>query len=226
MKKYLLAVIGSLLLVSCSNGGKQTELRTEADSVAYVIGLNVAYNLQRMDSTINVGAVCLAIEDHFADRARMTPEEARRIYLRYVNVSQPEKIRLYEEQFLLDFREKNRTYAMTDTGLTYEVIGVGDESNTARTDRDTVAFRYTAKTVAGDEVDSSYERADTTRSAVGDLMPGLQQSVKLAGQGGRINVWIPAGLAYGAEGNGELGIAPNETLFYEIELIEVKRAGR
>ncbi len=77
-------------------------------------------------------------------------------------------------------------------GLTYEVLEIGDESKTPRSDRDTVAIRFVAKTVDGKVVESSYERGDTTRTALGDLMPGLRQSVRLVGEGGRMNVWIPS----------------------------------
>lgn len=223
MKKYrLIAAAGLFLLGACSRGTGSVELRNETDSVAYVIGLNVGYNLQRMDSTLNVEAVCQAVRDVYARTARMTPDQARAVYLRYVNVSQPEQIRAYEEQFLEDFRKSNRSYAKTDTGLTYEVLEVGDESKTPRSDRDTVAIRFTAKTVDGKVVESSYERGDTTRMAVGDLMPGLRQSVRLVGKGGRMNVWIPSRLAYGAEGDKKLGVAPNTTLFYEIELVDIR----
>ena len=58
--------------------------------------------------------------------------------------------------------------------------------------------------------------------AVGDLMPGLRQSARLVGKGGRMNVWIPSRLAYGAEGDKKLGVAPNTTLFYEIELVDIR----
>ena len=208
MKKYrLIAAAGLFLLGACSRGTGSMELRNETDSVAYVIGLNVGYNLQRMDSTLNVEAVCQAVRDVYARTARMTPDEARAVYLRYVNVSQP---------------EQNRSYAKTDTGLTYEVLEIGDESKTPRSDRDTVAIRFVAKTVDGKVVESSYERGDTTRTAVGDLMPGLRQSVRLVGEGGRMNVWIPSRLAYGAEGDKKLGVVPNATLFYEIELVDVR----
>ena len=223
MKKYrLIAAAGLFLLGACSRGTGSMELRNETDSVAYVIGLNVGYNLQRMDSTLNVEAVCQAVRDVYARTARMTPDAARAVYLRYVNVSQPEQIRAYEEQFLEDFRKSNRSYAKTDTGLTYEVLEIGDESKTPRSDRDTVAIRFVAKTVDGKVVESSYERGDTTRTAVGDLMPGLRQSVRLVGEGGRMNVWIPSRLAYGAEGDKKLGVVPNATLFYEIELVDVR----
>ena len=62
MKKYrLIAAAGLFLLGACSRGTGSMELRNETDSVAYVIGLNVGYNLQRMDSTLNVEAVCQAV---------------------------------------------------------------------------------------------------------------------------------------------------------------------
>ena len=49
MKKYrLIAAAGLFLLGACSRGTGSMELRNETDSVAYVIGLNVGYNLQRM----------------------------------------------------------------------------------------------------------------------------------------------------------------------------------
>lgn len=90
MKKYrLIAAAGLFLLGACSRGTGSVELRNETDSVAYVIGLNVGYNLQRMDSTLNVEAVCQAVRDVYARTARMTPDQARAVYLRYVKVSQP-----------------------------------------------------------------------------------------------------------------------------------------
>ena len=70
---------------------------------------------------------------------------------------------------------------------------------------------------------SSYERGDTLRDALGSLRRGVRESVKLIGRGGRIEAWIPAAAAYGAEGDKTLGIGPNATLFYEIELVGVDK---
>lgn len=214
-----------LLFAACGRrSGDGGELRTQADSVAYVLGLNVANNLLRMDSTLRVGAFCRAVEDVYAGRPRMSAAEARAFYLRYVNVALPEQAQACEEQFLADFRKRNRSYR-SDRGLTYEITQGGDEERVPRNDRDTVWLRYVVRNTDGRVVESSYERADTLRSAVGDLMNGLKESVKLVGAGGRINVWIPSRLAYGAQGNEALGVGPNETLFYEIEFVSLRRLG-
>ena len=78
MKKYrLIAAAGLFLLGACSRGTGSMELRNETDSVAYVIGLNVGYNLQRMDSTLNVEAVCQAVRDVYARTAWHTASTLR-----------------------------------------------------------------------------------------------------------------------------------------------------
>ena len=86
-----------------------------------------------------------------------------------------------------------------------------------------MALRWVIRTAGGDEIASSYERGDTVRSLVRDLRRGVQESVKLIGKGGKINAWMPSSVAYGADGDKALGIAPNATLYYEIELIDVDK---
>ena len=46
---------------------------------------------------------------------------------------------------------------------------------------------------------------------------------KLIGKGGKINAWMPSSAAYGAEGDKELGVAPNATLYFEIELVDLDK---
>ena len=79
------------------------------------------------------------------------------------------------------------------------------------------------RTADGRDVYSSYERGDTLRTTLGGLLKGMKESVKLVGRGGKINAWIPSSAAYGTEGDKELGIQPNTTLYYEIELVDVDK---
>ena len=51
----------------------------------------------------------------------------------------------------------------------------------------------------------------------------MREAIKLASKGGKISVWVPAEMAYGAEGDEELGVSPNATLYYEIELLGVDK---
>ncbi len=223
---FLLLTVLAIFATACSRPKSSAKLRTDTDSVAYIIGMNVGTNLLKMDSTINVEALCKGIRDIFEGKTIFTPEEAKTYYLQYVNYAIPEKVRAYEEQFLADFAKSNRAYARTKSGITYTVNEIGDQELIPSVDRDTLVMRYIIRDMEGKELFSSYERGDSLRTAVGALSKGLQESIKLVGQGGKINAWLPAATAYGAEGNAQLGIAPNATLFYEIELIEVDKYSR
>lgn len=129
MKKTfpILPALVLLLAGACSknSGGGGVKLRNDTDSVAYVIGMNVGANLLKMDSTINVNAVCEGIRDMFRGNPRLSAADAETFYLSYVNYALPEKARAYEEQFLLDIAKSNRSYARTSSGVTYTVTDVG-----------------------------------------------------------------------------------------------------
>ncbi|WP_346699576.1 FKBP-type peptidyl-prolyl cis-trans isomerase N-terminal domain-containing protein [uncultured Alistipes sp.] len=222
--KRILLFAAAVLAVGCSKKSTNgVKLKSDLDSVAYVIGMNVGLNLQRMDSTLNVAAVCEGIRDIFEGDPRMTVEAAETFYLSYVNYALPEKARAYEEQFLADIAKSNRSYARTSSGVTYTVEEVGDQDRIPTSDRDSVVLRWVIRTADGKDIVSSYEQGDTVRSALRNLNRGVQESLKLIGAGGRIQAWMPADMAYGAEGDEALGIGPNATLYYEIELLDVDK---
>ena len=188
MKKTfpILPALVLLLAGACSknSGGGGVKLKSDTDSVAYVLGMNVGMNLLKMDSTINVNAVCEGIRDVFRENPKLTAADAETFYLSYVNYALPEKARNYEEQFLADIAKSNRSYARTSSGVTYTVTAVGDQDQIPVSERDSVALRWVIRTAAGDEIASSYERGDTVRSLVRDLRRGVQESVKLIALGG------------------------------------------
>lgn len=225
MRKTLLALSAVALLAgACSKKtGGGVKLKADTDSVAYILGMNVGMNLLKMDSTLNVNAVCEGIRDVFRNATKLTAADAETYYLRYMNYVLPEKSRAYEEQFLADMAKSNRSYARTPSGVTYTVEVLGDQEQIPVSDRDSIALRYIIRTADGADVFSSYERGDTLRTSLGSLGKGMKESVKLVGKGGKINAWIPSSAAYGSGGDKELGIRPNATLYYEIELVDVDK---
>ena len=167
----------ALLAGACSKKtGGGVKLKTDTDSVAYVIGMNVGMNLMKMDSTINVNAVCEGIRDVFRQGTRFSAADAEVFYLRYMNYALPEKARAYEEQFLQDILKANRNYARTASGVTYTVEVLGDQEQIPASDRDSIALRYLIRTADGQEVYSSYERGDTLRTTLGGLLKGMNWS--------------------------------------------------
>lgn len=100
--KKTFPILPALVLLpgACSKirAGGGVKLRNDTDSVAYVIGMNVGANLLKMDSTINVNAVCEGIRDMFRGNPRLSAADAETFYLSYVNYALPEKARAYEER--------------------------------------------------------------------------------------------------------------------------------
>ena len=219
MKRLSIILAVATIFVSCHKGG--VKLGSDTDSLAYVIGMNVGRSLMQMDSTLNVEVVCSAIKDVFAESEKMSFDDAKVYYLRQMNYTKYERFKLYEERFLADLAKSDRSYTRTKSGITYKISEPGDQQNLPSYQRDTVVIRYKILRQDGSEIYSSYERADTVRVALSKLIVGLQENVKMVGKGGKFESWIPAHLAYGAGGDKELGVEPNSTLCYEVEVLDV-----
>ena len=167
--------------------------------------------------------VCAAIDDALSGREMLSAEDAKTYFLAYMNYGAYERTRAYEEQYLSDLEKSDRDIVRTRSGLTYKVEELGDMNRAVTSNRDTVAIRYTIESIDCGQVYSSYERGDTLRAAVNRLIDGLGEGVQLVGEGGKLIMWIPSALGYGAMGNEELGVKPNQMLRYEVEVVEVKR---
>ena len=224
----LIATLASVLaMVACGGSGSSSvKFENSADSLSYVVGMNIAYNVMKMDSTLRPEVIVAGLSDALQGKEKITLEEGKFYLLSYMNYEVYERVRKYEDQYLTDLAAGDKDIVRTRTGLTYKVGELGNMSNTATHPRDTVAIMYTAKNMAGAEVDPVAERPDTLRTTLMKLTEGISEGVKLVGQGGKITLWIPSHLAYGAAGDEAKGIKPNEMLCYEVEIIEVKRRNR
>ena len=168
-------------------------LSNEGDSLAYIIGMNIADNLLKMDSTINVNAVCTGIIQKISGKSVISANDARTYYLRYVNYVQPEKRRGYEEQYLTDMAKSDRELTRTQSGLVYNIMVIGDESVTPRNNNEILALRYIIKRdPASEAIYSSYDRQDTTKIELSKLITGMGEGVKMIGNGCKFKAWLPS----------------------------------
>ncbi|MBR2073283.1 MAG: FKBP-type peptidyl-prolyl cis-trans isomerase [Alistipes sp.] len=227
MRKYSsitwLMLVAALFITACGGGRGSSELVDSRDSLSYVIGMNIAYNVLQMDSTVNADVVVAAIDETMRGKERFSLEEGKTYLLSYMNYDIYERVRRYEEQYLNDLAASDGDVVRTPNGLTYKVAALGDMNLTVATDRDTVALIYRATNLSGEEVDLVAERQDTLRTRVDQLLPGLREGVRLVGEGGNLTLWLPSSMAYGSAGDSEKGIKANEMLRYEVQIVEVKR---
>lgn len=111
----------------------------------------------------------------------------------------------------------DKTYKKTASGLVYKVIAEGAGENF--TDNDVVMTKYVGKHIDGKEFDSS--KGEAVPFNLKAVIPGFAEMIKLMKPGMKVEVIIPAELAYAENGNQVIG--PNETLIFEIETVEVQK---
>lgn len=106
----------------------------------------------------------------------------------------------------------------TESGLQYKVITEG--TGPKPTADDSVEVHYRGTLTDGTEFDSSYSRGETVTFGVGQVIPGWTEALQLMPVGSKWELAIPADLAYGAGGAGQV-IGPNAALVFEVELIGI-----
>ena len=227
MRKTFIAIAALALMVAC--GGKTQKsstapaMQTSADSMSYVMGMNIGRNLMGIDSMLNIDMVAEGMRDAYRGEARLTDEEARMAYLKYMNYDNYERIKAFEDSYFEEIRRADRKFVATTSGLTYKVVELGDLKRSVSSNRDTMLVRYRMLDMSGAVLDTTYLRADTLRTAAGDMPKGVIEAVKLIGKGGHIEAWVPSQLGYGANGCDSLGVKPNSILYYEMWLVDVEK---
>lgn len=229
LKGAIVALL-SVAAVACGGGsGSVGKLSDATDSLSYIVGMNVAYNIMEMDSTLRPDVVMAGVADALHKREKLSLEEARNYFLAYMNYDVYDRVRKYEEQYLKDLVASDNNIVRKDSRVAYKVQALGDMNNLASMDRDTVAFRYRVTDLSGNEVDLPSGRDEVMRVSLGALssdMVGVAEGVKIVGPGGKLTLWVPSDMAYGAAGNSEKGISPNSMLRYELEIVEVVKYRR
>lgn len=220
MKKtiILFAVVAIAALGSCKRGS--SNLKTEHDSLSYALGLDLGNYVKSTDSTLKVNVMARAISDVIANKPKMTQEDAYAFLREYFTVRKPAKAKAESEEFLAGIEKNNKNVKKTESGLLYEIVAEGGEKATSA--MDTVVVNYKGTLPNGTTFDSSYDRGEPATFPLNNVIAGWTEGIMLVGKGGKINLWIPSDLAYGASQNGPIG--PNQALAFEIEVIDVKPA--
>ncbi|MPQ47788.1 FKBP-type peptidyl-prolyl cis-trans isomerase [Marinifilum sp. N1E240] len=129
------------------------------------------------------------------------------------------KIALEKGVKFLEENKKKDGVKVTESGLQYEIIKKGNGNIPVRIDR--VKCVYHGTLLDGTVFDSSKERGDTTTFGVNRVIKGWTEALQMMPEGSEWRLYIPSDLAYGQRGAGE-NIGPNETLIFDLNLIEIQ----
>jgi FKBP-type peptidyl-prolyl cis-trans isomerase len=203
------------------------ELETEAQKLGYIIGMDIGSSLKQQGTDLDLDALFDAIRATYNNEPlAMTPEEAATIREGFIaqrraaaeadRQSAATTNAAEGDKFLLENRLKEGIQ-ITESGLQYEVLEMGDGPRPAATDKVTVHYRGTL--LNGEEFDSSYSRGEPISFALNQVIPGWTEGVQLMPVGSKFMFYIPSNLAYGEAGGGPIG--PNATLIFQVELLGI-----
>lgn len=105
--------------------------------------------------------------------------------------------------------------------MQYEVISEG--TGPKPTLSDVVKVDYIGTLLDGTEFDSSIKRGEPATFPLNGVIPGWSEGLQLMTVGSKYKLYIPGKLAYGAQGQQQAGIGPNETLVFEVELKSIEK---
>ena len=221
--------VGILCLAVLTSGiAMAAELETEAQKLGYIIGMDIGASLKQQGADLDLDALFDAVRATYnGEPLAMTPEEAATIRESFIAKRRAEAEMERQssasgnaaegDKFMLENRSKEGV-VMTDSGLQYKVIQMGEGAKPAATDTVTVHYRGTL--LDGQEFDSSYSRNQPMTFQLNQVIPGWTEGVQLMPVGSKFKFFIPPNLAYGPNGGGPIG--PNSTLIFEVELLGIE----
>ena len=207
----------------------EVKLESSLERLSYMLGYRIGFSLHGQGMRdIDPAVLAAAIEDALNQRdPRLTAEEMQAAEAEYraglaSAQAREAEANLAAGQAFLASNAGNEGVVEMPGGLQYRIIRAGDGPKPSADDR--VVVHYRGRLLDGTEFDSSYRRGEPAEFMVGGVIRGWQEALQAMPKGSRWEVWIPAALAYGERGAGG-AIGPNQTLHFEIELIDIKPAG-
>ncbi|MFR6027984.1 MAG: FKBP-type peptidyl-prolyl cis-trans isomerase [Sutterella wadsworthensis] len=162
------------------------------------------------------GKTELSDDDMLKISTGMNSQQARRGSPGKVAKANSEKSKAY-----LAENAKKKGVVTTKSGLQYEVLteGKGDKPRV----EDVVTVNYVGSFIDGKEFENTWQTKEPARFVMMSVIPGLAEGVALMTPGSRYRFTVPAELAYGHDGAGQ--IPPESALVFDLQLVKVEKVG-
>lgn len=204
-------------------------MATSFDKLSYALGLSMGNNFKASGiESVNIQDFADGVAAvYYGSQPKMSYDEAKAEIQRFFTELEAKQKAASEamaavnakagEDFLAE-NGKRVEVKTTASGLQYEVIKEGDGPQPTAADQ--VVVHYTGKLIDGTVFDSSEERGTPATFGVSQVIPGWVEALQLMKAGSTWRLFIPSALAYGPQGAGGV-IGPNQTLVFDVTLIEV-----
>ena len=220
----------------------------ERNKVSYAIGHDVSSNMRNNNIPVKPYWLAKGFQDGWDNSSELSTESMMGYLHNYFNVVLPSEAAKRSAAWL-EKKKAEPGVQTTASGLAYRIIEQGDMSKAAKNDDDKVKVHYVGALQNGKVFDASrfedrskeqqdmirlqqpslfdengnFTKNEPIEFALNQVIKGWTDGMKLVGPGGKIVLYIPAELAYGRYGAGQM-IGPNEALMFAVELLDVTPA--
>ena len=206
--------------------------QAETDSVSYLIGIQFGSFIKgyNFGKDLNFSEVKKGMMDfinaegnmrdpEFNKQFKVDPMQMNRLFNDFLSKRNEYEAAVNKaegEKFMQENKMKDGVVS-TDSGLQYIITEAGNDVKPGP--KDTVFVQYKGTLLDGTVFDESDATKDPVRFTLNRVIKGWTEGLQYIGEGGKIQLFVPDSLAYGARKTGNIG--PNSTLLFDIELVKV-----
>ena len=229
------ALLGILLLGGVAHaqnrpGPASESVKLDKSKLSYAIGYQIGSQFADGRPDVDVTILMRAIQDAYAKRQPTVPMPEMHEQLRSLErqmhanaLAEFKRIAEANARKSADFMARNRQQpgvVQLPSGIQYTVLSKGS-GTVSPTVTSRVVLNYRGMLIDGTEFDSTWAHGSPASIIVGEMIRGWQDVIPRMHVGDRWKVVIPPQLAYGEDGQLPR-IGPNETLVFDIQLLEIK----
>jgi FKBP-type peptidyl-prolyl cis-trans isomerase FklB len=204
-------------------------LQTTKEQLSYATGVSAVRNFTKNDIAFELDLMIQGMRDAVAGKDLAMGEKQMTVVLNQLQTDLrrsmaanhrdlAEKNRKRGSDFLDAYKRKPDANAMSN-GVLYRVLKDGNGLSPVESDQ--VITRYRGTSIDGVEFDETDE-GKTSTLRVNQVIMGWREALKRMKLGSKWEIVVPSQLAYGERGVGQV-IGPNETLVFEVELLDIKK---
>ena len=205
-------------------------LQNDSDKTSYCLGMDIGASFKKLPVPINLDAALEGIKAVFhGEKQQIDQQEFMELMRKFQQelraaaekqaAAAGEDNRKQEQEFLAKNKE-DKDVVTTASGLQYKVLQAG--TGARPTANSVVTVHYTGTLPDGTVFDSSVKRGEPATFPVNGVIPGWTEALQIMQVGSKYKLFIPAALAYGKRGAGQL-IGPDQMLIFEVELLDIQK---
>ncbi|BCT87658.1 FKBP-type peptidyl-prolyl cis-trans isomerase [Acinetobacter variabilis] len=220
----IVLLLGSSSLFAKDVTNKSPEAEQVGYSFGYLMGKSNADSLQGIDlDAFSAGLKAAAA----GKQATLSEEDMAQVLTQFKRQAEAKELITLKKQadenakigqaFLAE-NAKKPGIKTTKSGLQYLVLKEGKGKSPSANSN--VRVHYEGRLIDGTVFDSSIARNQPVVFRTTQVITGWTEGLQLMKEGAKYRFFIPAELAYGQIGSGDV-IEPNSTLIFDVELLEI-----